>query len=355
MKTHFKGLDTLRAIAALVVVFGHIELFKNNKSIPNLIDNDFILLPSGHIAVILFFVLSGFLITYLLVKEKEKTGKISFRKFYMRRILRIWPLYYAIILLSYLLIDSDYEFITILLCLTIFPNFAHSIGAGWHSSPQIWSIGVEEQFYLFWPLILLLLPERKVIVGLLVFFLGYSIFPHSFGFINLRTFQNEALGIVVNKIFYGTKFNCMAIGSLMGYALAKRKSWINIFSRDIITLFTISLTFSLWFFRFEIKHFTDEFFAIFFAIMIVGVVSNKKINIDTKITRFLGKISYGIYMYHWIIISLVLKHLNYSHNDLIFNLELYFIVMVLTIFISWISYISLERFFLNLKKQYEIK
>ena len=353
MKTHFKGLDTLRAIAALVVVCGHIELLKNNKSIPNLIDNDFILFPSGHIAVILFFVLSGFLITYLLVKEKEKTGKISFRKFYMRRVLRIWPLYYAIILLSYLLVDSDYEFKTILLCLSIFPNFAHAIGSGWHSSPQIWSIGVEEQFYLFWPLIFLLLPDRKVVVGLLLFFLGYSIFPHLFGFINLRTFQNESAGAVLNKIFYGTKFNCMAIGSLMGFALAKGKKWINIFSKDIIALFTFTLSFSLWFFRFEIKYFTDEFFAILFAIMIVGVVSSNRINIDTRVTRFLGKISYGIYMYHWIIILLILKYLVYSDNDLIFNLKLYLTVLGGTIFISWISYITLERFFLNIKKQYK--
>jgi peptidoglycan/LPS O-acetylase OafA/YrhL len=355
MIKYFKGLDTLRAIAALVVVFGHIELLKNGKSIPNLVENDFILFPSGHIAVILFFVLSGFLITYLLVKEKEKTGRISFRKFYMRRILRIWPLYYTIILLSYWLINSEYGFKTILLCLSIFPNIAHALGSGWPSSPQIWSIGVEEQFYLFWPLVLFVLPERKVITGLLIFFVGYSIFPHLFGFINVRTFQNEEVGLVLNKIFYGTKFNCMAIGALMGFAMAKKKNWIKILSKDIVAIFSIILSFSLWFFRFEMKHFTDELFSIIFAVMIVGVVSSKKINIDTRITRFLGKISYGIYMYHWIIILIVLKYLKYDGNNLIFNLELYIIVIGLTILLSWISYITLERFFLNVKKRYETK
>lgn len=355
MIKYFKGLDTLRAIAALVVVFGHIELLKNKNSIPNLIDNNFILFPSGHIAVILFFVLSGFLITYLLVNEKEKTGEISFRKFYMRRILRIWPLYYAIILLSYLLIDAEYDFKTILLCLSIFPNLAHALGSGWSSSPQIWSIGVEEQFYLFWPLVLLLLPERKVIIALLIFFVGYSILPHLFGFINVRTFQNEELGGVVTKIFYGTKFNCMAIGALMGFAMAKKQTWINIFSNDIVALFTFLLSFSLWVFRFEMKYFTDEFFSILFAIMIVGVVSSKTINIDTRITRFLGKISYGIYMYHWIIILLALKYIEYSGNDLLFNLELYLVVIGFTILISWISYVTFEQFFLNIKKRYETK
>ena len=89
--------------------------------------------------------------------------------------------------------------------------------------------------------------------------------------------------------------------------------------------------------------------------MIVGVVSSKKINLDTKITRFLGKISYGIYMYHWIIILLALKYIEYSGNDLIFNLKLYLAVIGFTILISWISFITLERFFLNIKKRYEIK
>ena len=102
MKVYFKGLDTLRAIAALVVVIGHIELQKKEIGIPNLINHPYIRLASGHIGVVLFFVLSGFLITYLLAKEKEKAGKIAFKKFYIRRIFRIWPLYYLILLLSFL-------------------------------------------------------------------------------------------------------------------------------------------------------------------------------------------------------------------------------------------------------------
>jgi peptidoglycan/LPS O-acetylase OafA/YrhL len=84
MKLHFRNLDTFRAIAALIVVIHHIELFKLWRDIPD-IDN---YIPSGHIAVVLFFVLSGFLITYLLIKEKESHENISFKKFYLRRIFR---------------------------------------------------------------------------------------------------------------------------------------------------------------------------------------------------------------------------------------------------------------------------
>ena len=89
--------------------------------------------------------------------------------------------------------------------------------------------------------------------------------------------------------------------------------------------------------------------------MIVGIVNCKKVNIDTKLSRFLGKISYGIYMYHWIIILLALKYIRYEGNRFIFNIELYFTVIAMTILISWISYTTLERFFLNLKKRYETK
>ena len=126
MKEHLKGLDTLRAIAALVVVIGHIELIKKNNNITS-----FDYAPSGHIAVVLFFVLSGFLITFLLSKELDSTSTISFKKFYMRRILRIWPLYYLILLISILIIPAKQSIISYILCFTIFPNVAHAIGEGW--------------------------------------------------------------------------------------------------------------------------------------------------------------------------------------------------------------------------------
>lgn len=121
------------------------------------------MVPSGHLGVILFFVLSGFLITYLIVKELE-AKTFSFKKFYHRRILRIWPLYYLILLISYILFEPSFSIKGLLLCLSIFPNVAHAIGEGWQSSPQIWSIGVEEQFYLIWPFFIYLIPQKRIIL-----------------------------------------------------------------------------------------------------------------------------------------------------------------------------------------------
>jgi peptidoglycan/LPS O-acetylase OafA/YrhL len=159
---YFKSLDSLRALASMIVVIGHIELFKKNNSIPNIVD----MVPSGHLGVILFFVLSGFLITYLIVKELESKS-FSFKKFYLRRILRIWPLYYLILIISYISFEPSISIRGLLLSLSIFPNVANAIGEGWQTSPQIWSIGVEEQFYLVWPFIIYLVPQKKIIMVLI--------------------------------------------------------------------------------------------------------------------------------------------------------------------------------------------
>ena len=99
MKVYFENLNAIRFIAALLVIFHHIEQVKSAFQLPNFNDNTSFLLI-GKLGVLLFFVLSGFLITYLLFKELEVTKTINVKYFYIRRILRIWPLYFFIILLA---------------------------------------------------------------------------------------------------------------------------------------------------------------------------------------------------------------------------------------------------------------
>ena len=94
---YFKGLNGIRAIAVLIVVVWHTDQF---SYLFNNLPKKFYLNGMAGRAVDIFFVLSGFLITFLLLKEKEKTKTIDIKKFYLRRILRIWPLYYLIILAS---------------------------------------------------------------------------------------------------------------------------------------------------------------------------------------------------------------------------------------------------------------
>lgn len=348
---HLKGLDTLRAIAALIVVWSHIELIKEWNGISRI---NFFLFPNAHYSVTLFFVLSGFLITYLLIREIEKYKTLSFRKFYIRRILRIWPLYYLIIFLSYFLFSTEIPERTIFFCLTIFPNVPPALLSSWPNSPQIWSIGVEEQFYLFWPFAVVVFLRKGFFKYCIIFIVICTIFPYLFNFINEHTFHNEKLYSFVQKFFYQTKFNCMAYGGLLGFLLAKKNALIRIFQNKLISIASIVIPMSVWFIDLKFWMFSDEVYAVMFGFTILSVVSNPFFNIDNVVTKFLGKISYGIYMYHWLIILLVIRLTSSLINHSMYNIYVYMLSFGLTIIISWFSYITYERFFLNLKKKFEI-
>lgn len=348
---HLKGLNTLRAIAALIVVWSHIEFIKGLYDIPQI---DLWIFPNAHFSVTLFFVLSGFLITYLLLKEKDKYGTISFKKFYIRRILRIWPLYYLIIFFSLLLFNTEIPKRTLLLCLSIFPNIPPALKSGWPNSPQIWSIGVEEQFYLFWPLVVFFVPKKHFVKVVLAFIIMYTALPFIINYLNLHTVNNAKLFSFTQKFFYHTKFNCMAFGGLLGYLLSENKKSLKIYNNTLFSLLSVFFAFFIWFANISFYSFTEEVYAFFFGVMILAVVVNRKIKLDNTVTNFLGKISYGIYMYHWIIILLLIKYLEQLKDTPYYNLILYVLSFGITLLISWISYNTFEKYFLNLKKKFEV-
>lgn len=350
-RKHLKGLDTLRAIAAIIVVWGHIELFKKERGIQNLIDNGFYL-PSGHLSVILFFVISGFLITYLLTLEKKRTGTIKLKNFYLRRILRIWPLYYIVLIISFLLFKAVYSSETIFLSFTIFPNVAHALDAGWPTSPQIWSIGVEEQFYILWPLIFMILPSKRIPGFLILFFIIYTMLPTGLLFLNNQYLGKETLSHFVHRFFYGSKFNALSMGALFGFLFAEKKKYLSLFKNDLVGYVAIILVIFLWTSGFEIKYYNDELFSILFSISILKIVSDPKIHLDNIVFRFIGKISYGIYMYHWIVLLLAFQFISPWGNAWLFNIYLYGFVFGMTFLISWVSNYSIERYFLKMKEKF---
>jgi len=99
-KRYFPNLNGIRAIAASLVVFHHLEQAKHALGIANVYDMP-IIQHAGRLGVGLFFVLSGFLITYLLLEERGRFGDVDAKKFYLRRVFRIWPIYFLIIGLSF--------------------------------------------------------------------------------------------------------------------------------------------------------------------------------------------------------------------------------------------------------------
>lgn len=344
---YFKGLDTLRAIAAFVVVFAHIELIKTENNLDGYGGIDASRFPDAHLAVVLFFVLSGFLITNLLLKEKKVTGQVLFKKFYIRRISRIWPLYYFVLLLSYILFLPTLQPKTIAMCLAIFPNVAHALNIGWKVSPQVWSIGVEEQFYLFWPLLICFLQTKYLIRTLILFTIGYTFLPHLIHWWNNFFLDRQEVNEFINRFFYLSKFNCMSIGGIFGSMYSLKRKEIQFFYQSYISYPAIILSLVLWFIGFSTAYFNDVFYSVLFGIMILNLAtnSNLKFSIDSKASTFLGKISYGIYMYHWIVILLLVRFIPVKQisSPALYNLLLYSASISGTILISFLSFYYFEN------------
>lgn len=156
------SLDGFRAISILMVLYGHLV---GTRNFPTAAVRSFdrSLGDLGHLGVLVFFVISGFLITSLLMVEREKTGTISLKQFYLRRALRIFPAFYVLVLalmaatlLGWMSLSGrDFAF-TMTYMVNYYPNHPWQIG-------HLWSLSIEEQFYLLWPLALLVLRERRAL------------------------------------------------------------------------------------------------------------------------------------------------------------------------------------------------
>lgn len=165
------SLDGLRAISILMVCYGHLSGTRNFPV--SITEYGRWCGDVAHLGVLVFFVISGFLITSLLMSEREMTGAISLKRFYVRRIVRIFPAFYAFILVMAIatllgaapLTGRDFAY-ALTYMVNFEPNRALQMG-------HLWSLSVEEQFYLLWPLTLLLLRERRALfVAVAAIFIG---------------------------------------------------------------------------------------------------------------------------------------------------------------------------------------
>ena len=156
------SLDGIRAISILMVIYGHLA---GTRHFPiSISEYGRWCGDVAHLGVLVFFVLSGFLITSLLMSEREMMGAISLKRFYLRRIVRIFPAFYAFILVMAIatllgvvhLTGRDFAY-ALTYTVNFEPNRALQIG-------HLWSLSVEEQFYLLWPLTLLVLRERRALI-----------------------------------------------------------------------------------------------------------------------------------------------------------------------------------------------
>lgn len=287
---HLPGLDGLRALAVGVVIAYH-------AGAP----------IEGDLGVTLFFVLSGFLITLLLLREHNATGSISLRDFYTRRILRIFPAYYAFITLSYIA-DRAFGYTwpqgLAPASLLYLVNYFNAL-SGHHQRTigHAWSLAVEEQFYLCWPLLLLWLTNagrRAAIRGtaiLIAIVLGWR----TIAFVGL----DWGAAYVYNA--FDTRFGSLAIGCLL--ALSSDSLALNRFVEAIsrrwwMPLVTVAALFVSRAHVGTTYHYTIGFSvdALLCAALLVQLVILSQTRawgwLNLPLVRYLGALSYSLYLYH---------------------------------------------------------
>lgn len=360
---YFPNLNGLRFLAALLVIVHHLEQLKALRGLPNAWSSPPVFMI-GKLGVILFFVLSGFLITYLLMEEERVCGRISVGRFYARRILGIWPLYFLVVLLAFGLLPTvewlriegwsehlfESTFPKLMLFGVMLPNLALILYPPVPYAAQTWSIGTEEQFYLLWPLLMRTFRGRRV--GLLW---GVVV-----GLVTLRGLALVALPLSGNAkqlglaISFLEVFNieCMAIGGLFACVAFAGDGRLRRFlvSRPVEVGAAIVAMAGIGF-GVQLPFLRHEPYAVLFGIVILNAATNPRtlVRLELRPLDYLGRISYGLYMFHPLAIGVTLAGLVALGVDV--GWQALPVAVGLTVLLSSLSYEYFERPFLKLKNQ----
>lgn len=351
---YIKQLDSLRAVAVILVIISHWIPITN------------FLIPIGAIGVDIFFVLSGFLISNILFENRNKAEELNIPKssliknFYVRRTLRIFPIYYLTIFILLIFSKSTETNIqsAFIYFLTYTSNFYFFDIQSWDGMlSHLWSLAVEEQFYLIWPWIILFC-NKKYFLHIIFLFIFIGVFS-----------QDLMREVPLSSVLTFTCFDAFGLGAILSWVITyeneKLKKFYRIISIVTVILFILVIIQDNWIFiplRTIVSIIT--LWTITYIIIYRDTNSLKfKFILNNERLIFLGKISYGLYLYHNLIpIKLHLKiiniHIDQLFPDLLYTkywAELLFLMenTILLIAISWLSFILIEKRFLNLKKYFE--
>lgn len=347
-RLYLPGLNGIRAVAALTVLFGHMFSPFGDWGLEPLS----LRIPLPEEPVTTFFVISGFLITYLLMNEIAKTNDINIPKFYMRRVLRIWPLYYVYMILAILavvLLKSDVN--ESVWYYTFFSgNISHALGIGLIPLFHYWSLGVEEQYYLWYPWVVKYNKKRvlNVVIALCVIWFGLKMGSYVFlgkGF--------------AYKIFSITRFDCMMIGAIGAILYYKKAKWfVRLCANRIVVIMAWILFFTSGLYAQHIPApIRAEYISVISLLVIMAGLVSKPL-LENRVMNYLGKISYGIYVIHPLLIfvgSHIVKSAELLSNAHGGGHTLVFAgVSTLTIVLASLSYKFLEMPFLRLKDKFSV-
>lgn len=360
---YYPNLNGLRFIGAFLVFISHIEYLKECFGLPNLYsDYRFALL--GKLGVHLFFVLSGFLITSLLLNEQSNTYRIQIKQFYLRRIIKIWPLYFLIVILGFFILPNTSLFNVptltehvhenfsskLLYNIAFLPNVAIVLYPFMPLSFQLWSIGLEEQYYFIIPWIIDKFKSRIFIF--IIAIIAYLLIKEYIAVQYSKNIQST-YWYKLHYFWYYFHLDSLAIGSLAALIKNKYPSWVkSILLNRVVEITSIILLVILYY---QLSHiyyyYQDEIYDLLFIIIILNAALNEKtvLKLEHKVIDYLGKISYSTYMIH--VLMLVLSFNILKHFDKLTNLNIYLLSTVLTYTASVIIYEYFESKILALKKK----
>lgn len=347
-----KSLDGLRALAVLFVLAAHFP------AVQGLGASHFLKaaasgLHIGYLGVDIFFILSGFLITSILAREKQ-AGTFSFLRFYKKRALRIFPIFYLSLVAVYFLFDLPLgEFLANAFYVS---NYFYTFDGDPSPLRHTWSLSVEEQFYLFWPLVVALCPAAKmnrlIVAGL--------------GFVLLLT---TAIAVTLLDPELFNRFTVRALPYRMlslgiGAYLALNPHLFERVRLKFVVLALLScpvLILSLY----GVEHYAGPLLELFvmsawslsiFLLVFVGAKRNMPVLrplFESAPLVYIGRISYGLYLYHYIVlygIGVLAKHasVGFPATQVLFAL-------VATFAIASASFHIIEKPFLRMKNRLPVK
>jgi peptidoglycan/LPS O-acetylase OafA/YrhL len=374
---YFKNLDGLRFLAAFAVIIGHCQaiLFKINIRVYSPYSDKL-----GSFGVDFFFVLSGFLISYLLIREIEETETVKVRNFYFRRFLRIWPLYFAVGITSILCgtffshyfggwlgyPSTEQSWGQMLENLWYLGTFSINFQTLWKIGNQFqvghfWSLAVEEQFYLIWAPVFLLFRKRLLLIILIFIAVGLLLnLPPNTWYPQFSYFQYN---------FTANRFLQFGTGALFAWLL-HRGFLTPQYSLPKIQSYLLQLAVLTPMMMFLMgNHYYDEFHKegyeqiantlISVSIIAVAIAHYSILHFEFSWLKYLGKISFGIYVFHIFAVRVVAHVLGqYGHTPWIernpmFHFLFPFWATLFAILLSALSYEYLEKPFLKLKSKFK--
>ncbi len=360
-------LDALRFFAFLGVFQFHyafsVSRYVNQWGAPHWL----ILLNSasyaGAFGVDLFFVLSAYLITELLLREKRQRGSLDVRAFYIRRILRIWPLYFfciALALIPYFNATHSFSLRYVLAFLLLAGNW--SIVA-WGPSGNLvvgplWTISVEEQFYLLWPPLVRRMSSKRIVFAAAAMVI--SSFAVRAGLLAVHANTNSVRYNTlarIDPIAAGILVAVALRGRMPNFSLGLRLSMLCCGLAPLVLMsryWKINNPESLLWVPTLLGYPVVAACCTLILIAVLGISLR-----PPRLLAYLGKISYGLYVYHFVGLALASRLVPSwvvvpSHNHLRYLALREALGLGFTVVLASVSYVLLEKPFLNLKKRFEL-